>query len=205
MYRLVLITIVAVAILTGCGEADSSRDESATTITTQEGSTRQTDTSGRPLPFTTGFEKRWNSSNDGTDYEPCTAVDSSTAESVGLDIHTVADAATVDGQTLRGCTWEYSNPALDGWSADQIVADYESLEAYRLRNASFNWLSDIQISGRTIGIGSLSSNDCFTYVQSEGSGVITAAAFNSSPNPPLPEICDRAIELTRATIADIPA
>ena len=100
--------------------------------------------------------------------------------------------------------WEFSDADLDNWTASQLVADYASLEAYRERNASFNWLPDTEIDGRVVGVGSLSSGDCFTYVQSQDSGVITGIGFSSLPNPPLTEICQRAIDLTEATIDKIP-
>ncbi|MFT4127988.1 MAG: DUF3558 domain-containing protein, partial [Gordonia sp. (in: high G+C Gram-positive bacteria)] len=35
---------------------------------------RQTDDQGRRLPFDTEFPQRWSDGNDGTSYEPCTAL-----------------------------------------------------------------------------------------------------------------------------------
>ncbi|MCF3936947.1 DUF3558 family protein [Gordonia tangerina] len=165
---------------------------------------RQTDAAGQSLPFENQFEKRWNSSNDGTAYEPCTAVDQAVADRVGLDQSSTADAAAVSGQTLRGCKWHYAGEGMEGWYADQIVADSESLAAYKKLNRSFTWREDIVVSDRNVGVGAVNQTSCFTYVQAEGSGVVTGAAYHSLPAPTLDEVCRRAIDLTRATIDKVP-
>ncbi|MCX2966317.1 DUF3558 family protein [Gordonia aquimaris] len=178
--------------------------EVGTSSTTSPASVRQTDAAGRTLPFENPFEKRWNSSNDGTPYEPCTAVDQRVADEVGLDLSTTADAAAVSGQTLRGCRWDYAGEEVGGWGADQVVADFESLESYKNDNKLFNWRPDITLNGRTVGVTSMNDTNCFTYVQSYQSGVTTAASYRTLPAPTLDEVCERAIELTKATIDKIP-
>ncbi|WP_350339613.1 DUF3558 family protein [Gordonia sp. (in: high G+C Gram-positive bacteria)] len=165
---------------------------------------RQTDAAGTTLPFETSFEKRWNSSNDGTTYEPCTAVDQEVADTVGLDLSTTADAALVSGQTLRGCTWNYAGEGIGGWTADQVVGDFESLESYKEDNKFFDWHPDITLNNRKVGIAAMNDTSCFTYVQSNDSGVATGAAYHRVPAPTLDEVCERAIELTKATIDKIP-
>ncbi|UVF77638.1 DUF3558 family protein [Gordonia mangrovi] len=208
MKRLVGILVCAlISVTLGCSDQDvSSAEDSPSSINNSDNTTqiRQTDDNGKPLPFTNKFGKRWNSSNDGTTYESCTSVTESTAISQGLDPASVKDAATVNGQTLRGCAWKFADPEMRNWSAHQMVADFSGLEQYRRDNSFFEWFPDSQISGRTVGIASLNAGDCFTYVQSMGSGVITGITVGSLPKPPLTEICQRAIDLTKATIDKIP-
>ncbi|UVF77636.1 DUF3558 domain-containing protein [Gordonia mangrovi] len=165
---------------------------------------RQTDSHGLPLPFVNKMAKRWNSSNDGSPYEPCTAMDESTAAELGLDPGSVKDAAKVDGQTLRGCEWRYIDPEEWSWSAYQMVADYDSLADYKNLNPTFNWLESQNLESRSVGVASLNSGQCFTYVQSLDSGVVSGVGYAGLPNPPLAEICQRAIDLTEATIDKIP-
>jgi hypothetical protein len=93
---------------------------------------------------------------------------------------------------------------MGSWSAHQIVADFSSLAAYKSDNSDIDWFNDEAIHGRGAGVASQNSGDCFTYVQAEQSGVITGVTFASLPSPPLTEICQRAIDLTEATIDKIP-
>ncbi|MEE4022712.1 DUF3558 family protein [Gordonia sp. PKS22-38] len=205
--RIATLSLITLFALTACSTSNPSDSEDMETsggTLSQNIAIRQTDDLGEPLPFETWHRKRWNSSNDGTSYEPCTAVTPSIASSLGLDPDSIADAATVDGQTLRGCEWHYAAEGMDNWSISQVVADYESLQYYKNRNESFDWMDDQHLNGRSIGVGSLNNGHCFSYVQSQDSGVMTAVNFSALPIPPLREICDRAIDLTRATIDQIP-
>ncbi|WP_431309117.1 DUF3558 family protein [Gordonia prachuapensis] len=197
-----LCILISLLFVSGCGATATTPN--GTSSNPQESPVRQTDDNGVSLPFANSMPERWNRSNDGTPYEPCTAVTPEIAESQGLDPKSVADAATVNGQTLRGCDWQYLDPSMLDWSAHQIVGDFSSLQSYRSRNEFFNWLPDRELSGRQVGVASLNSGDCFTYVQSRESGVVTGVSFASLPRPQLSEICDRAMALTRATIDSIP-
>ncbi len=200
MGSLLAVGTIVVASL-GCGvDSDSNVEAPSSTSVV----IRQTDDAGKPLPFENTFPKRWNSSNDGTPYEPCTAVDQDVADEVGLDLSTTADAASVSGQTLRGCSWDYAGEIIGGWNANQIVADFQSLESYKRNNPNFTWRENIVVNDRIVGIASLNQTSCFTYVQSNDSGVSTGAAYHTLPAPTLDEVCERAIELTRATIDKIP-
>ncbi|GAA3689784.1 hypothetical protein GCM10022238_03190 [Gordonia hankookensis] len=162
------------------------------------------DDAGKALPFHNNFPDRWNSANSGTEYEPCNADEESLIR-VGIDPRKIEDAATVNGQTLRGCNWHYSPPASEYLSAYQIVGNSESLAWYKVQNrVGSNWLPDITISGRTVGIASDKSGGCITYVQSGTAGVVTGAGYGLLPSLPQKEICGHAIDLTRATIDKIP-
>ncbi|WP_431309371.1 DUF3558 family protein [Gordonia sesuvii] len=128
-------TLPLVLAVSACGSNDVTRSESSASMSgTPTDKIRQTDDSGSPLPFANQFPARWNESNDGTSYEPCTAMDSDTADEIGIDFSSVKDAATVSGQTLRGCEWDYADSDTSGWFASQAVADFSSLESYRRNN-----------------------------------------------------------------------
>ncbi|MEE3850688.1 DUF3558 family protein [Gordonia sp. LSe1-13] len=201
------LAMMALFALTACSPLQSSDSNNSPTsqgAVSQGPAIRQTDDLGKPLPFDTKHPKRWNSSNDGTAYEPCTTVDDRTARRVGLDHATAEDAATVSGQTLRGCVWHFVDPERMFWSADQVVADFSSLDEYKQANHLFTWREDTYISGRRVGVASMDSGNCFTYVQSRESGVMTSVVISTSAAPPLFEICDHAIQITRATIDKIP-
>lgn len=126
------------------------------------------------------------------------------AVKVGIDITSTKDAATVSGQTLRGCRWDYEGTELTGWTASQVVANFAGLQAYKEDNSTFSWRPDIELNGRQIGVASMNSFNCFTYMQSRDSGVVTEVMYIGEPKPPLDEICQRAIDLTKATIDKIP-
>lgn len=201
---MLLFCILASISSTALACSAGSDEETTTSSVPSSAGIRQTDASGKPLPFETTLAKRWNSSNDGTPYEPCTAVDQTVAGEVGIDLSSTIDAAVVSGQTLRGCSWKYAGEEIGGWGADQVVADFESLESYKKDNKLFNWRPDITLNGRTVGVTSMNDTNCFTYVQSYQSGVTTAASYRTLPAPTLDEVCERAIELTKATIDKIP-
>ncbi|WP_372512450.1 DUF3558 family protein [Gordonia aquimaris] len=199
--------LVALAALTAsCSQPRDLTPESAPVDSTNPTGSyvRQTDSDGLPLPFVNRMPKRWNSSNDGSPYEPCTAMDQGTAAELGLDLNSVKDAAKVDGQTLRGCEWRYIDAEEWSWSAYQMVADYDGLADYKSLNPTFNWLENQEVDTRSVGVASLNSGQCFTYVQSLDSGVVTGVGYAGLPKPPLTEICQRAIDLTEATIDKIP-
>lgn len=197
---------VAATFATGCSApiSGSATQQSNPTISSAASGPRQTDDDGVPLPFENQFLQRWNASNDGTSYEPCTT-DPNELFRVGIDPRSVKDAATVDGQSLRGCTWNYLPPRSEYLAISQTVVDSDGLAWYKQQNrVGSNWLPDSVVGGRDIGVASDTSGSCTTYVQSGGSGVITLADYALSPSKPATEICGYAIDLTRATIDKIP-
>nr|WP_269462520.1 DUF3558 family protein [Gordonia insulae] len=197
---------IAIAGFLSCGCSNpiqgSPSAEGMSPSNTQE--VRQTDAQGTPLPFHNTFSKRWNSANDGTSYEPCT-VGADRLVSLGIDPDSARDAATVDGQTLRGCDWDYFPPKSEFLSIYQIVGNSESLDWYKVQNRiGSNWLPDEVINGRRVGVASDKSGGCLTYVQSGTAGVVTGSGYGLLPSLPEKEICGYALDLTRATIDKIP-
>lgn len=211
MRKVKLGKLCAVCILAPCfaacavgGEAVSTKAAPSISADQDISSTvRQTDSSGRPLPFLTEFPQRWNSGNDGTDYEPCTAATSAELSSTGLVPGTARDAASADFQTARGCTWDFANNP--GAFLTQSVGNSPSLADYRRRHSGVTTFdTELVVSGRTALVGHKQDGRvCATYLSSERAVIVTSASFYDSETP-LSEICDRAIAFTRATIDQMP-
>lgn len=177
-------------------------------VNSTSGGIRQTDDSGIQLPFHTRLSKRWNASNNGTTYEPCTALSSDQVDLEGWDSSTVRDAAGSDGQTLRGCTWSSTVGNEAGGLLSQFVGNSRSLDHVVERSPDdefTHWLDEQVVNGRRVGV--LVYNNrvrCETYVQSGQAGVHTAVSVIATLQPPISEICDRALAFTRATIDKMP-
>ncbi|WP_420714096.1 DUF3558 family protein [Gordonia sp. SL306] len=198
--------VLAASVATGCSEpiSGSPTQQSSLAASNTSSGPRQTDDNGVSLPFENRFLLRWNGSNDGTSYEPCTT-DPNDLSRIGIDPRSVKDAATVDGQSLRGCTWNYLPPQSEYLAISQTVVDSSDLSWYKQQNqVGSTWLPDRVIGGRDIGVASDTSGSCTTYVQSGGSGVITLADYALSPSKPVAEICGYAIDMVTATINKIP-
>ncbi|MCK0439856.1 DUF3558 domain-containing protein [Gordonia alkaliphila] len=158
------------------------------------------------LPFSSTFTDRWNEANNGSQYEPCTALVPSELGSVGVDSGSVRDAAGTNGQTLRGCTWDYRATA-DGqrWAVSQTVANSSGLAAYKEKYSMDHWMEDLTVYGRVVGVtDSPDLGECMTYVQSGQAGITTLVIHHRPPHPPVSEVCDRAIAFTKATIDKMP-
>ena len=168
---------------------------------------RQLDDHGTPLPFRTSKVNRWNSANNGTSYEPCTALTQFELTRLGIDVSSVRDAAGTDGQTLRGCAWKAFR--VDGavpWSISQFVGNSQSLADDKNLHSTADdvWLPDISIDARRVGVHRwLGDSSCDTYVQSGAAAVNTMVVYHGD-SPPPSEICDRALAFTRATISKMP-
>ncbi|WP_366929058.1 DUF3558 family protein [Gordonia sp. (in: high G+C Gram-positive bacteria)] len=179
--------------------------EEARSLATPTGP-RQLDDDGQRLPFDTRHPHRWNSANSGTRYEPCTAMRADELEKLGVDPASVRDAAGTDGQTLRGCIWNYSTGEGSKQSrVSQIVGNSPSLAADKALNSgpSDIWLADRAIEDRVVGLVRASDGySCATYVQSGRAAVDTIVSVVGKVSPS--EICDRALEFTRATISKMP-
>ncbi|WOC11148.1 DUF3558 family protein [Gordonia sp. MP11Mi] len=174
-----------------------------------EPSIRQFDDYGVQLPFKTVHSHRWNSTNDGTLYEPCTALTSAEVGSLRWVSVSAKDAAGTDGQTLRGCTWTgESGDSTAHWTLSQFVGDSLGLGSAKKRrpnSPAVVWLPDAELNQRTVGrLAYRTVNRCETYVQSGQAGVHTAVSVISNPQPPISEVCDRALAFTRATIDKMP-
>ncbi|MGW0037830.1 DUF3558 family protein [Gordonia sp. NPDC003376] len=164
---------------------------------------RQTDSHGRPLPFRTEFPNRWSRNNDGSDYEPCTEVADSIIESLGGDPSTVTDVAIADFQTARGCQW-LLGPASTP-SISQSVGNSSSISEHKAELARIvDWLPDELINNRSVAVGSIGEGECSTLVQSGRAHVVTSYSDLTEAPPPLPTLCAKALEFTRATIDKMP-
>ena len=200
-------TILFISILaSGCASTIRGTPQSQMT---QAGSStdrpRQTDSRGVPLPFVTEFYDRWNPANSGSTYEPCTALSKSDLLSLGLDPNSVKDAAVVDGQTARGCSWFSVPPTAGDLYVHQTVGNSPSLQAYKKKYKNIAvWRSDLMINGRQVGLEEDVMGGCTTYVQSAGAGVVTGTTSSGNRKLSLDDQCARALEFTRATIVGIP-
>lgn len=199
----ILAGAIGSGIITGCSAADSVPSASATSTLRE---IRQVDDAGRPLPFRTKFPDRWNRANNGTAYEPCTALSEPSLERLQVVASSVRDAAGTNGQTLRGCEWEYrSVPGRGPWHVSQIVGNSPSLAHDKtMKSAPTDvWLPDEHVRGREVGVHyTTSGRYCATYVQSGRAAVDTIVSVVGKVPPS--EICDRALEFTRATISKMP-
>ena len=170
---------------------------------TQTPTIRQTDNARQRLPFDTQFPDRWSSNNNGTPYEPCTAVSADTLRRFNLDPTTAKDAAVANHQTIRGCDWEFVDTRSD--SLVQTVGNGPSLGEYRAKNESaFIFLPDTTVNGRRVlrfAIGE--SSECSAAVQSGTAQVITTV-FVFENEPPRDQLCEIPVNFLRATIDKIP-
>lgn len=203
LVRLVAMTAYCLAV-TSCAHVESSgRDHSKSALIH---STAAGVAETHELPFDTTLTQRWNGANDGTTYEPCTALSPGGLFALGIVPDSVADAAATDGQTARGCSWKYVGSVGDHWTVSQIVGNSPSLEHEKKRASTSvdEWLPDVNIGGRIVGVHHLIiGGDCETYVQS-GKAAVSTIVVTLDTGVPVSEICDRAIAFTRATIDKIP-
>lgn len=164
-------------------------------------SIRQTDDAGLPLPFTTVFPNRWSANNDGTSYEPCTAADEALLAAHNVDPTKVEDIAGADGQTARGCRWILTHPA-HGRLMQHVGNFTGSLDDYKTLHTETDWRQSLTVNGRTVEVSTDDSSQCTTYLASGTSLVFTTVAVTNPPS--LTEICQLAIDFTRATIDKMP-
>lgn len=175
--------------------------------TTSTPGIRQTDSSGRNLPFVTDFQNRWNINNDGSTYEPCTQVSNDVIRSFGLDPSSVHDVAASDFQTARGCDWRYAEDGRSSISqfVGNILRPNEGLSGHKdLNQAGTTWFPDIEVEGRRVLVESMMPGDCTVYVQSGTAVVITSVTRLGFRRPATQEVCREATAFLRATIDEIP-
>ncbi|MET2979418.1 DUF3558 family protein [Gordonia polyisoprenivorans] len=177
-------------------------DSIARSTTAPAPTTRQTDANGVSLPFKTKFTHRWNSNNDGTLYEPCTAVNAEVLSKFNLSAQTARDVALADQQTARGCDWETEGDPFS--SITQSVGNAPSLTEYKARQSGhMKWLPDVELANRSVAVGIITSGECTTYVASGTAVVATSATFHIDL-PPEDQVCAKAIAFTAATINKMP-
>ena len=201
---LISVTLGASAVSCGREVANVNADTASAPASTV---TRQTDANGRRLPFITSFDRRWNSANDGTTYEPCTALTPDQLAELGIDATSVRDAAGTNGQTARGCAWRYleQSPVANA-TVTQVVGNSAGLDEEKQRASGELdiWLTDTQVDGRVLGVHQdRLGGTCETYVQSGSAGVSTLVLPRSEQSS-IDVVCDLAIAFTRATIDKMP-
>lgn len=164
---------------------------------------RQTADNGLRLPFNTKFPNRWSELNDGTDYEPCTALTYEDLTALAIIPSTAADIALANHQTARGCGWSLSEPEYA--SINQQVGNSSSLQAYSSRYSNVvDWRPSININNRQVLVGvEAEQPSCTTVVQSKRAAVITTVDMPVNPLA-LDQICAKAIAFTKATIDKMP-
>ncbi|MGO3326671.1 DUF3558 family protein [Gordonia sp. (in: high G+C Gram-positive bacteria)] len=199
--------VTLLCIVSAVAACTTKSDDSIATSSVTSG-IRQVDDYGNHLPFDTRHDRRWSSGNDGTKYEPCTTLDDDGLAALNVEPLSAADAAGSNGQTLRGCKWRYtSTDTGDRWNLSQFVGNSPGLDfAKTRRSGGINeWLPDETIAGRQVGVHIYTTGDqCDTYVQSGGASVITMVTHYGQNQPPISEVCDRALGFTRATIGKMP-
>ncbi|MGV9860461.1 DUF3558 domain-containing protein [Gordonia sp. NPDC003425] len=205
--RLRLLQLLAggclIGLVSSCSTDGNPVAQSGVSVTSTTQSIRQTDAQGRRLPFMTRFPNRWNIGNDGTTYEPCTAVAPSVLVSAGLDPSTAQDAALADFQTLRGCRWLYAGSTLG--SVSQIVANAENLDAYKQRQSDvLRWFPDQSINGRRVAVGAFHAPGMCIAIVASGKSHVASTVSLPTDTPPIADICAKAVDFTRATIDQIP-
>ncbi|MBD0020326.1 DUF3558 domain-containing protein [Gordonia pseudamarae] len=170
-------------------------------VTSTPAPIRQTDDRGKPLPFTTRFPNRWSANNNGTSYEPCTALNDAELTSLGLDPTTVEDAALANHQTARGCIWKYFGKFMGGIS--QSTGNRPTFE-YELTDTEWYIRSyTTTIGGRLMIVNYWNWASCFTIVKVENARVTTSVTRSLTQTPEA-ELCNLAIEFTKLTIPKMP-
>lgn len=205
-----LIAAFVSIVVSGCETSGSavseSRESTAEKAASQSYSeVRQVDDAGRRLPFKTYFPDRWSTNNDGTDYEPCTAIQNDLLERLNLDPGSVKDVAVANHQTARGCQWRYRNQAFAQVSqhVGNMNGGVTGIAQYKTRNRDFRWFPDQVIGGRTVGVFTSSVDTCDTILESGTAFVFTDVILGTTGDD-VSENCRRALAFTRATIDLIP-
>jgi len=162
---------------------------------------RQADDQGRKLPFKTLFPNRWSKNNNGTSYEPCTALTNDDLASVGVDPSSAEDVALADHQTARGCLWRYVGNNMGRIS--QATGNRPSFEE-NIRDRGWYKISyNLTVGDRLVLVNSRDRFTCMTTVKSAHSPVHTTVIQTSHP-PETSKLCARAISFTKLTIPEMP-
>jgi hypothetical protein len=198
MRRVIFLAAVCL-LIAGC-EVEGTATQA---VPEQSSSNVKSNTSTHPLPFENLFPNRWNSSNDGTPYEPCTSFSRDELARFEIDPTVIEDAAIVDGQGIRGCRWLMRGR----FSLGQVVTNSSSIEVYKVGTPELAWKQNLEVDGRTIGVFGLNDHDatCSTYVQSQSAAVVTNVLISSEPEARATiDACKLVEEFTRAYIDKIP-
>ena len=155
------------------------------------------------LPFHNPFPNRWNSSNDGTTFEPCVAFSEKELLRFGVDPAVIEDAALVDGQGVRGCEWFMPR----SFSLNVVVTNSTSLDDYKSGRGELLWKPDLVVDDRVVGIAQLNSDDhvCMTYIQSSAAIVATSVVITGGVEALRNyDPCQLVIDFTKSYLDRIP-
>lgn len=204
MRRRILLALALLPLLIAC-QVDTTDTRAVPAELLGSTSATPTSTAATPvsLPFENRFPNRWNPSNDGTSYEPCVAFSDEELRRFQVDPWEIEDAALVNGQGIRGCSWTMP----DSFSMSQLVTNSQSLEAYKRGTIENDWHSDFAVEDRVVGFFSLvhgTSKACSTYVQSGSAAVVTHIIPSTSAKGTTIDTCKLAIDFTSAYIDKIP-
>ena len=191
------IAAAAIVVLCSTSCAVDGEPGAATSASNTIEPIRQTDSSGKILPFVTRFPDRWSANNDGTTYEPCTALTDTEIAAAGLDPESVADAAIANHQTARGCRWKHSGIQLSG--IGQITGNRPTFEERMKLRSDFKAWWDLTIDGRLVMVDPDSAASCTVTVKS-GRSPVSTIVTRTWKAPPTKELCAIAIDFTRRTI-----
>jgi hypothetical protein len=192
--------ILIMALSASCGIAD----ENTQAVPVKPPERLVVDTVGTPvpLPFESKFPNRWNGSNDGTPFEPCVAFSEGELKRFDIDPNRIEDAAMVNGQGIRGCSWFM--PAR--FALSSLVTNSKSMEEYRDGTVENEWMPNLVISNRVVGLfrNAGDASTCSTYVQSYSAAVVTNVVTSMAPEGRSIDPCKLVEDFTRAYIDKIP-
>lgn len=205
MNRRVVLAVLSLLFVAACQVDDPTTEAvpGGGSTVLESGSRSPTKNPSVALPFENPFPDRWNSSNDGTSYEPCVAFSDAELLQFGINPAQIEDAALVNGQGSRGCNWLMR----DTFGFGQVVTNSPSLADYRRATPELKWMPDLSINGRPVGMFGLNgdSSTCSSYVQSESAGVVTNVSISSAPEARAQfDACTVVEDFTRAYIEKIP-
>ncbi|WP_081729905.1 DUF3558 family protein [Williamsia sp. D3] len=206
-----LLASIALVLLAGCSLDDKTTDAVAASevlssdVASTKSPTVTTESVGTPipLPFENPFPDRWNDSNNGSPYEPCVSFSGEELERFQIDPTVIEDAAIVNGQGIRGCSWFMPKR----FSLSNLVTNSRSLSEYRAGTVENVWKPNIDINGRIVGLFEANherSRACSTYVQSFSAAVITNVVTSTSDEGQKIDACKLVEDFTRAYIDKIP-
>ncbi len=199
---LTLTAMVLMCMSTGCSIDGFPITTTDSSVESSRSSVRQTDARGIALPFVTPFPDRWSTNNDGTSYEPCTALTDAELINAGLDPTTVEDIAVANHQTARGCIW-YFHGGPDAGLLSHATGNRPTFEQDIKDRSWYEVSYDISIKRRHVLVDSRSATACMTTVKSGKSPVFVRASKLFKPIG-REAVCQRAIDFMKRVIDRMP-
>jgi hypothetical protein len=119
-----------------------------------------------------------------------------------IDPSQIEDAAIVNGQGIRGCSWSMPQK----FALSSLVTNSRSMAEYRAGTIENEWKEDLEISGKVVGLFNNAGDPstCSTYVQSFSAAVVTNVVTSMSSQGRSISACKLVEDFTRAYIDKIP-